>query len=167
MQPIHGRLQFAVLFLLFTLICDASAHSLSVSPVLPTNEDAVTIIVTGHWAECCGPAITGWLRSGTSIRIDAFGVVPGIPSPVIPYKFQVDIDKLPPGRYRVDYYLDFLAGPAPPPASPQPDAFLEFDVLTAPAPIPVLTPGTFILFSVLLLLPAIFTLRKRTRRPVV
>jgi len=154
--PTHRQFRLVVLFLLFTLVLDAKAHSLIVNPTLPTSNDTVTIVVTGDWPEGGGPAITQWSQSGTSIRIDAFGVLPGIPQPITSYELPVSIGRLPPGQYHVDYYLDVLAAPGPPPGLPGPPlppvASLDFEVLAVSTAIPTLSRGAFIILCTLLLL---------------
>ena len=159
LPTVYLKFQLASLLLLFILTFNASAHSLAVDPAMPTASDSVTILVTGDWPGGGGPGITGWVRSDTSIRIDAFGVLPGIPQPIIPYQLMVDIGRLPPGHFYVDYYIDVLAAPGPSPESqgplaPLPDATLEFDVLASTAPIPALSIAALTLLVALFLVLA-------------
>ena len=152
--PAHTGFQLAALLLLFSLVFEANAHSLAVDPTMPNGGDSVAILVTGDWPGGSGPSIKQWNRSDTFIRIDAYGVLPGIPQPILPYKRQVDIGTLPPGLYHVEYFIEVLAAPGQPTLSKAglaPVASLDFEVLAIPTPIPALSVNAIILLIALLL----------------
>lgn len=90
----------------------------------------------------------------------ATGVLPGIPLPIIPYQFSVDIGHLPPGKYHVEYYSETFAAPGVPPTTgglpPVLVATLDFEVLAASTPIPTLSAGALSLLGILLLLISLF-----------
>jgi hypothetical protein len=156
-REVHGLVQLLVLFLLLAFVVDATeAHQLAVSPSQPTNEQTITIGVTGNWPDGGGPAIKQWTRIGHLIRIDATGILPGIPRPIVPYQLYIEIGHLLPGQYQADYYIEVFAAPVLPPdmraPPPLPDASISFEVLAAPEPIPALSSRTLALLSFLLLL---------------
>jgi hypothetical protein len=170
LKPVRAKVQLATLVLLFGFILDAAAsHALSVSPALPTSEDTISVLITGDWPEGGGPDIKQWTRVGKVIRIDALGVLPGIVQPIVPYQLDIDIGRLPFGRYDVDYYIEVLAAPgSSPPGVEQPvalpDASFSFEVLAGPTPIPTLSAGALTLLGALLLLLSLVVFGENFRK---
>jgi len=152
----HHSAQLAMVLVLLVSVFDANAsHELTVNPSLPTSENTISILATGEWYSGGGPSLDQWSLDGQNIRIFTTGIIPGIPQPLVPYQLNVDIGRLPPGQYHVDYYIEVLAAPGIPSAmatSPAaPDASLSFKVLATPAPIPALSASALILLGVLLM----------------
>jgi len=161
-----------ILISLLMMVFGASAsQELGVSPEQPTSQDNVTILVTGSWPSGGGPSITYWGRDGQNVRIEAIGVLPGIPQPILPYQLEVDIGRLPPGEYQADYYIEIYAAPSPGPTpgipvSPEtPDASISFEVIAASESIPVLSFTAKVLLGLLLLLAPLVVpgVKHRTR----
>ena len=158
----------AIMCALLFLVIDANASSqLTVSPSMPTSENAISILASGHWPEGGGPALKQWVQDGNTIRIFATGVLPGIPRPIIPYQLNVDIGRLPPGQYRADYYIEVFAAPVIPPdvGAPPPSlvASVSFEVLAIPAPIPALSAVALTLLGIMLMLMSLLALGRSFR----
>lgn len=154
---VQRRVQLLTLFFLLAFFVDVTeAHQVTVNPSQPTDDQNITIEVTGNLPEGGGPSFNQWVQAGNVIRIYATGVLPGIPRPIIPYYFDVEIGRLPPGVYIVEYYLELFAAPIQPPGVQAPPtlpvATISFQVLSAPARIPALSVRGLILLSILFLL---------------
>lgn len=147
----------AFMLVLLFFVFDANASpQLTISPSMPTSENDISILVSGEWPSGGGPALRQWAQDGQNIRIFATGILPGIPQPIVPYQFSVDIGHLSPGQYRVEYYIEIFAAPDIPPdmgtPPPLPVATLDFEVLAVSAPIPMLSARALTLLGILLLL---------------
>lgn len=136
------------------------AHQLAVLPPHPSEAEPITLRITGVCPENAGPGRVQLVRNGQAIRIDAAAVLPGIPTPNVPYELLVSAGFLPAGHYRVEYYLELGFAPSPPAgqAPPTPVATLEFDVVAAPA-VPSLDRAVLTLFAALLAFGGLWALR--------
>lgn len=170
---VFGRMQSLMLVILLVFVYDTlAAHQLTVNPSQPTSESTITIVATGVWPSGGEPSLQQWGKNGQSIRIDALGTYPGIPTPTVPYQLEIDLGELPPGQYQADYYVEIIAFPEPPPgmaAIPQsPNASISFEVLAVAEPlttesVPALSTFALAIMSLLLLLPALIFFHEKHR----
>ena len=166
-QKVQNPVRLLVLIFLFAFAFDATAHQLAINPSQPTSDNTITILAFGNWPSGGAPGLQQWSRNGQSIRIDALGILPGIQQPIVPYQLNVDIGRLPRGNYQVDYYVEVLAAPGPPPGAapiaPPPDASLSFTVLapTTTETIPTLSTTALALLSCLLALMALMRINQK------
>lgn len=140
----------------------AQPHELAVLPAQPTSVDAVGLQVFGKF-----PGGDRFIPSPTQsrdnflVRLDTKAVYPGVPMYFEPYEHRVLLGGLPPGHYRVEYFVEVFPAPIAPGApEPPPDAVLEFDVQLASPVVPTLAGGALALLAAALAAGGILVLRR-------
>jgi len=136
----------------------AQPHELAVLPPQPTTADAVSLRVFGEFPGgdllIDAPTLS---RDGFLVRLDTTAVYPGAPMDYEPYEYRVPLGRLPPGHYRVEYFVEAVIGA---PGVPDPDAVLEFDVRLASPDVPTLNGGALAFLAAALAVGGILVLRR-------